>query len=400
MNVSELIAALEEFQTKLTEHQELLERRAGQRAEFSVLEKKAALEEQSRWLSRRLGALRPYIERFDNEWMMQDPANRVTWDALDVVTSLTGHPGKNHSFRHVFPKLHQILGRLETLDPKQEIPADTKPAGTPISGQEDWITARSAIALLGLGHQLGRRTICQRAHAGLIKAQAERFASNGQSADNVEIPRKFWWAKGEAALTQNWATGDFETWINGKIHLEAYGVTFRRADIERLKPEKTLVQEQHKSVTAQTVFIGHGHSSVWRELSDFIEKRLHLSVDEFNNVSVAGVPTATRLEEMLDGAAFAFLVMTADDELPDGKRQARLNVVHETGLFQGRLGFKKAIVLLEEGCEDFSNIHGLTHIPFPKCAISAKFEEIRAVLEREGIILPIVPPSRRRRPRV
>jgi hypothetical protein len=98
MNVSELIAALEEFQTKLTEHQELLEKRAGQRAEFSVLEKKAALEEQSRWLSRRLGALRSYIERFDNEWMMQHPATRVTWDALDVATSLTGHPGKNHSF--------------------------------------------------------------------------------------------------------------------------------------------------------------------------------------------------------------------------------------------------------------------------------------------------------------
>ena len=78
--------------------------------------------------------------------------------------------------------------------------------------------------------------------------------------------------------------------------------------------------------------------------------------------------------------------MTAEDEQPDGKLNARLNVVHEVGLFQGRLQFSRAIVLLEEGCEEFSNIHGLGQLRFPKGNISAKFEEIRAVLEREGLI--------------
>jgi Predicted nucleotide-binding protein containing TIR-like domain len=48
--------------------------------------------------------------------------------------------------------------------------------------------------------------------------------------------------------------------------------------------------------------------------------------------------------------------MTAEDEKPYGKLRARLNVIHEAGLFQGRLGFNKAIVLLEDGCEEFSNI--------------------------------------------
>jgi predicted nucleotide-binding protein len=149
--------------------------------------------------------------------------------------------------------------------------------------------------------------------------------------------------------------------------------------IQRLEQAK-----QNASVTGMTIFIGHGKSLVWRELRDFLEKRHHLSVDEFSSVPVAGVPTAIRLEEMLNAAAFAFLVMTAEDELSDGKLHARLNVVHEAGLFHGRLGFKKAIILLEEGCEEFSNIHGLGQIRFPKMNISAKFEDIRAVLEREG----------------
>ena len=53
------------------------------------------------------------------------------------------------------------------------------------------------------------------------------------------------------------------------------------------------------------------------------------------------------------------LVITAEDEQPDGKRRARMDAVREAGLFQGRLEFSRAIVLLEEGCEEFSNIAGL-----------------------------------------
>jgi predicted nucleotide-binding protein len=125
---------------------------------------------------------------------------------------------------------------------------------------------------------------------------------------------------------------------------------------------------------------------VWRELKDFIEKRLGLAVEEFNSVSVAGVSTTERLAELLDASGFAFLVMTGEDEQADGKVRARENVVHEVGLFQGRLGWKRAIVLLEEGCDEFSNIHGLGQIRFPKGRVAATCEEIRAVLEREGLL--------------
>jgi len=63
-----------------------------------------------------------------------------------------------------------------------------------------------------------------------------------------------------------------------------------------------------------------------------------------------------------------------------------MNVIHEAGLFQGRLGFEKAILLLEKDCEEFSNIQGLGQIRFPKGNITAIFEEIRQVLEREGLL--------------
>lgn len=134
------------------------------------------------------------------------------------------------------------------------------------------------------------------------------------------------------------------------------------------------------------VFIGHGRSHLWRELKDYISEKLGLPYEEFNRTPTAGLTTVSRLSNMLDTACIAFLVMTAEDETLDGNKQARMNVIHEVGLFQGRLGFEKAIVLLEEGCEEFSNINGLGQIRFPKGNISAVFHDIRDILVREKIL--------------
>ena len=154
--------------------------------------------------------------------------------------------------------------------------------------------------------------------------------------------------------------------------------------------EKNLVNinsATHLEERKGKIFLGHGRSQIWRDLKDFLQDRLKLDWDEFNRESTPGLATKERLEEMLQDAGFAFLIMTAEDEHGDKTIHARENVIHEIGLFQGKLGFRKAIVLLEEGCQEFSNIIGLTQIRFPKGNIKAEFEEVRRVLEREGILI-------------
>lgn len=116
--------------------------------------------------------------------------------------------------------------------------------------EEEWISAAAALALLGMNFQDATRTICKRAHADLIKARAARFIRSGQPSDNVDVPSEFWWVEGERALTQNWETGDFETWFRGLIRLEAFGVTFRRSDIEKMitPPVRLRRAKQHLNV--------------------------------------------------------------------------------------------------------------------------------------------------------
>jgi predicted nucleotide-binding protein len=135
--------------------------------------------------------------------------------------------------------------------------------------------------------------------------------------------------------------------------------------------ERVVESEAHDRRIGTNVFIGHGNSSTWKDLRDFIRDRLGLPWDEFNRVPVAGVTNIARLSEMLDAAAIALIVMTGEDERADGGMQARMNVIHEAGLFQGRLGFTKAIVLLEEGCEEFTNIQRM----FPPRKVRKSFPD-------------------------
>lgn len=134
------------------------------------------------------------------------------------------------------------------------------------------------------------------------------------------------------------------------------------------------------------IFIGHGHSPAWRELERLLTQELKLSVVEFNVDPTAGLTTVERLKDMLAQATFAFIVMTAEDMRGDGKAHARENVIHEVGLFQAGLGFGRAIILKECGCEDFSNIHGLTYVEFPAGKLLRAKGEIVRTLEREGIL--------------
>jgi predicted nucleotide-binding protein len=153
-----------------------------------------------------------------------------------------------------------------------------------------------------------------------------------------------------------------------------------------LRPLETETVETAASRGGQKIFIGHGRSLLWLKLRIFLSEKLHLACDEFAEESPAGIATTTRLQSMLDDARFAFLLMTSEDTHVDGTAHARENVVHEAGLFQGRLGFGRAIILLEDGCAEFSNIHGLGQIRFPKDNFDAAFEQIREVLKRERVI--------------
>lgn len=132
-----------------------------------------------------------------------------------------------------------------------------------------------------------------------------------------------------------------------------------------------------------TVFIGHGNSPLWRDLKDHLQDLHGYDVEAYEVGARAGHAIRDILEEMLDKSTFAILVMTGEDETKESEFQPRLNVVHELGLFQGRLGFSRAIMLLEDETTEFSNVQGVHQIRFPKGRIKETFGDVLATLRRE-----------------
>ncbi|CCD97648.1 hypothetical protein [Bradyrhizobium sp. STM 3809] len=112
-----------------------------------------------------------------------------------------------------------------------------------------WISTRETLRFLKPIHNsdyLTQRFICKRAYAGLLRARAECFlVDEKKESRDEEIPKEFWWAEGEAALTQDWATGDFETYIKqGFVRLQAFGVSFAWEDFEPWIPNSVPIADE------------------------------------------------------------------------------------------------------------------------------------------------------------
>lgn len=103
---------------------------------------------------------------------------------------------------------------------------------------QEWIKANLALAYVSEGtlDHSARLRICERAHAGLIAAKAERILWGDQEKRDEPIGKGFWWAGGHEALEQDWQAGDFSTWIDQKIEVRAFGVSFDFPALSELVP--------------------------------------------------------------------------------------------------------------------------------------------------------------------
>jgi predicted nucleotide-binding protein len=156
----------------------------------------------------------------------------------------------------------------------------------------------------------------------------------------------------------------------------------RVAEVFERRASESVVTEP-VVVDPPRIFIGHGRSGQWRDLKDHLQDQHHYTVVAYETGARAGHEIRDILEEMLEASSFAVLLHTAEDETSDGSKRARQNVIHETGLFQGRLGFGRAIVLFEEGAEDYSNLDGVQQIRYSAGNIKETYGDVLATLRRE-----------------
>jgi predicted nucleotide-binding protein len=149
--------------------------------------------------------------------------------------------------------------------------------------------------------------------------------------------------------------------------------------------EKIRLKKKEKSIGDGKIFIGHGRSKLWARVQLFLQDDLKLETLSYESESRTSQTIINILEDILSQSSYAILIMTAEDETSEGNIRARQNVIHESGLFQGRLGFDKVIILKQNNTEDFSNVAGLQYIAFQGDNIEQTFYELQRKLVKLGL---------------
>jgi predicted nucleotide-binding protein len=102
-----------------------------------------------------------------------------------------------------------------------------------------------------------------------------------------------------------------------------------------------------------------------------------------------GRPLTDKFEEEAQTCSFVFALFTPDDEVFNSAQtynQARPNVIYETGWFIGRLGRQRVILILKDGAEIHSDLHGVSQVRFLN-TVEEKFREIQQELRAAKIIV-------------
>jgi predicted nucleotide-binding protein len=245
-----------------------------------------------------------------------------------------------------------------------------------LENRQEWVTASESLHLLKAAFTAyeSQMTICHRAHTGMIHARAERFIFGDKTYNDTDIPKEFWWAEGHQALSQNWTAGDFDTWTpDQQTRMQAFGVSFSRADIEKLIPDnRNLLQKgqaapMRNANPSHKIFLVHGRDdAVKNEVALFLRK-IGLEDIILHERPNGGRHLLTKFTEESEGAVFAVVLMTPDDVGgPAGgqiRSRARQNVVFELGFFIGKLGPGNVAALIKGDIEKPSDFDGIAYIP-------------------------------------
>jgi predicted nucleotide-binding protein len=185
---------------------------------------------------------------------------------------------------------------------------------------------------------------------------------------------------------------DVRVQLPSRIHVDNVLELFAREERKMLasvpptgneEREKQPDEAQKPSPPKLKIFVGHGHDPQWKDLTDFLNRTAGLEAVFYESSSTAGHQTADVIETKIASAEMAFIVHTGEDEDKAGDMHARRNVVHEAGMCLNQFGSGRAIVLLEQGCAEYSNIKGTDQIRFPKGEIERRFGDVLQAILRE-----------------
>lgn len=127
-------------------------------------------------------------------------------------------------------------------------------------------------------------------------------------------------------------------------------------DDASILPEEELVRDFTK------VFIVHGHDGELKEKVARLLERQGIEPIILSEKASRGKTIIEKFESYAENVAAAICLYTPDDEMADGSKRARQNVVFETGYFYGKIGRENTIIISEDNALSLSDLQGVVYV--------------------------------------
>lgn len=119
-----------------------------------------------------------------------------------------------------------------------------------------------------------------------------------------------------------------------------------------------------QSYNFSKVFIVHGHDGELKVKTARLIEKQGIEPIILNEQANLGNTIIEKFELYSDSAGAAICLLTADDEMANGSKRARQNVIFETGYFYGKIGRNRTIIIAESETMSVSEISDLSGVVY------------------------------------
>lgn len=186
--------------------------------------------------------------------------------------------------------------------------------------------------------------------------------------------------------------------LAGRLHTELGGhlglslarhkLRYRAAAGHSRFPDLTrgFLQTEEKDDPGQSgdgVLVAHDGTDTWTPVTRFLIETCGLRVAELTPVDPQSIPSSLS-RQRLEESGFAVCILAPDSSISPTRANERL--VHYAGFLQGRYGFNRVALLVERGCQTFSNMSGLVRLEFRPGHVQDVLVDLERMLQREGFL--------------
>lgn len=215
--------------------------------------------------------------------------------------------------------------------------------------------------------------------AGIESALIETFGPNTIEYDRYRMASTFDWYSSYIEETPHHekVKGVTEAKVRSMQLLSA-AIELLQERLDDMAPQAAPAEISEKASVSKRIFIVHGRDNDPKEAVARFVASLGYEPIILHEQANKGRTIIEKFREESSDVGFAIVLMTPDDEMPDGSKRARQNVILELGFFLGALGPDRVAALVKGKIETPTDFDGVVYTPYDAGWKAALGKELQA----------------------